>query len=310
MDAPVARRDHSSALADWSRWDSPIQDWRIEPARSIGTPFDTRLRKFTDAILVDARLSRGCVGVRREGAIGFVVVMFIADGRESGTIGAQRLYFERGDVVVWNSRQANLHFEIAQPLHKLMLFVAEERVRGLWPELISPSILHFSKGSNFSPFLAGYFGGFLGTLDTIEDPDASVAADAGVELVARAARAQIARRPVDKGSITVDAAIRYLETKLRDPEIDPDRVAAHFGISTRFLQILFARQGMTVSEWIRQRRLENCRKALQYKAPDETVTEIAFTWGFNDPSHFSRLFRQRFGMTPKAYARRYAIDTH
>ena len=34
------------------------------------------------------------------------------------------------------------------------------------------------------------------------------------------------------------------------------------------------------------------------------VSEIAFAWGFNDASHFSRAFKQRFGMSPKEYRAR------
>ncbi len=307
MDAPARRGDHPGTPPDWRRWESPIQDWRIEPARAHGRPFDTSLREFSDAVVVDARLSRGCVGVRKAASRGFVVVMFIAEGAECGASGPHRYCFERGDVVVWNSRQPNQQFEIIRPLRKFMLFMPDERVHGLWPDLISPSILHFARNA-FAPLLEGYFSAFLGELGKLSDPLASAAVDAGVELVARAARAQSRRFATGRGVVTVDAAIRYLEANLRDPDVDPDRVAAHFGVSTRYVQILFAREGMTVSDWIRQRRLENCRKALQSKRLEETITEIAFTWGFNDASHFSRLFRRRFGMTPRAYARRYGAS--
>ena len=32
-----------------------------------------------------------------------------------------------------------------------------------------------------------------------------------------------------------------------------------------------------------------------------TISEIAYKTGFNDPVYFARLFKQRTGMTPKAY---------
>jgi len=305
MDAPILHRESSNTRADLRVCENPLQDWRIEPSRSVGQPFDTRLRHFAGMLVVDARLSRGCAGIRQNAARGFVTIMFIADGQENGAIGTQRLCFGRGDVVVWNSQQANLRFEIAEPLQKFMIFLPDKRVRNLWPDLISPSILRLPQDNALSPFLAGYFNVFLAQLDTLADPDASNAVDVGAELVARAARAQTQHCAIDQRSFTIESAIRYLETNLRDPDLSPDRVAAHFGVSTRSLQILFARQGMTASEWIRQRRLDACRNALQCKTPRQTITEIAFTWGFNDPSHFTRLFRQRFGIAPKAYARRH-----
>jgi AraC-like DNA-binding protein len=38
------------------------------------------------------------------------------------------------------------------------------------------------------------------------------------------------------------------------------------------------------------------------------VTSIAFDFGFNSPTHFGRVFRARYGVTPRDY-RRQQIDT-
>ncbi|MDZ4212618.1 MAG: helix-turn-helix domain-containing protein, partial [Methylotenera sp.] len=53
-------------------------------------------------------------------------------------------------------------------------------------------------------------------------------------------------------------------------------------------------------------RLEKCRKEiLEY--PYEPLSVIAFKWGFNDMSHFSRAFKKRFGMRPTEL-KRYASE--
>jgi len=50
--------------------------------------------------------------------------------------------------------------------------------------------------------------------------------------------------------------------------------------------------------WIRQKRLEHAKALLQ--SSDKTVAEIAFACGFTDPSHFIRLYKNQYGITPKA----------
>jgi AraC-like DNA-binding protein len=61
---------------------------------------------------------------------------------------------------------------------------------------------------------------------------------------------------------------------------------------------------VSVSRWIRTRRLERCRADLRNPAlSDLTVTSIALRRGFTDPAHFSRLFRAAFGTTPSQYRR-------
>lgn len=52
-------------------------------------------------------------------------------------------------------------------------------------------------------------------------------------------------------------------------------------------------------KWLLQRRLKHSSKLLRNSPMN--VTEIAFESGFEDVSHFSRVFKDRFGVSPLAY---------
>ena len=98
--------------------------------------------------------------------------------------------------------------------------------------------------------------------------------------------------------------INYIETHLRDPELTPARIAAACKMTPRYLYQLAAGQEETVARYILRRRLELCSRALASESERErTVTAIAFDHGFNSPSHFGRVFRSRFGMTPREFRR-------
>jgi AraC family transcriptional regulator, positive regulator of tynA and feaB len=91
---------------------------------------------------------------------------------------------------------------------------------------------------------------------------------------------------------------------LHDPQLTPARVAGAMHMSPRYLHHLFEEEGETVSRYILRRRLEECARAMRDAAQlGRTVTEIAFQHGFNDASHFGRVFRERFGMSPRDYRR-------
>ena len=92
-----------------------------------------------------------------------------------------------------------------------------------------------------------------------------------------------------------------IERRLHEPALGPAAIAdAHF-ISTRHLHRLFEGEGVTVSEWIRTRRLERCRRDLEDPAlAGETVLAIASRWGLRNPGHFSRLFHAAYGVSPSA----------
>jgi AraC-like DNA-binding protein len=96
----------------------------------------------------------------------------------------------------------------------------------------------------------------------------------------------------------------YIESHLGDPDLTPTQIAtAHF-VSKRYLHKLFEAEGVSVSRWIRERRLERCRRNLadpQWAA--ETVTSIGMRWGLMDAAHFSRLFSHAYGCSPTEYRR-------
>lgn len=91
----------------------------------------------------------------------------------------------------------------------------------------------------------------------------------------------------------------HIRRQLRDPGLCPDSIAAAHHISTRYLHRLFQEQGLTVSSWIRQLRLERCRRALANPAlATVPVGAIAARWGFTQPAVFTRAFRAAYGLTP------------
>ncbi len=58
-------------------------------------------------------------------------------------------------------------------------------------------------------------------------------------------------------------------------------------------------------KWLLHRRLEHSAKLLQ--AAPMNVTEVALDSGFEDVSHFSRVFKERFGVPPTAWRRESSI---
>jgi AraC-like DNA-binding protein len=76
-------------------------------------------------------------------------------------------------------------------------------------------------------------------------------------------------------------------------------VAKRNGVSPRYVQMLFEREGMTFSEFVLAERLARAFRLLADPAHlGLKVSEIAYSVGFADLSYFNRTFRLRFGMTP------------
>ncbi|WP_180686673.1 helix-turn-helix domain-containing protein [Streptomyces gossypiisoli] len=94
----------------------------------------------------------------------------------------------------------------------------------------------------------------------------------------------------------------YIEEHLMEPDLSPESIARAHHISVRYLHKLFQNDGTTVSQWVRRRRLDACRRELS-RTPNRriTVAAVAHRWGFSSPAHFSRTFRDAYGMSPSEW---------
>ncbi|MEV4680111.1 helix-turn-helix domain-containing protein [Streptomyces kurssanovii] len=132
----------------------------------------------------------------------------------------------------------------------------------------------------------------------------SVTVDLLASVVARYQEAEDAMSPEARRSVLQARIHDFVRQRLADPDLTPETIAAAHGISTRHLYTLFREQGLTVAAWIRERRLECCRRDLaDPRLLSCTIQAVAARWGFSDPAHFSRIFRRACGMTPTDYRR-------
>ena len=148
-------------------------------------------------------------------------------------------------------------------------------------------------------------GGFLASLadaaDTIPPEQCEEVSRIALQLVRSAAReSREPRRGLSSRHALLARAQDYIDRRLSDPELSVDRVASALNCTKRYIHKAFSDSGETVAGHIWGLRLERCRDDLATTA-NRPITDIAFGWGFNSSSHFSRLFRERFGTSPRAY---------
>jgi AraC-like DNA-binding protein len=94
----------------------------------------------------------------------------------------------------------------------------------------------------------------------------------------------------------------FITRHLADRQLSPTTIAAAHHMSLRSLQQLFHDEGLTVAGWIRQRRLEHCRRDLADPAlAARPIAAIAIRWGFSSAADFSRTFRAVHGLAPSEY---------
>jgi AraC-like DNA-binding protein len=119
-------------------------------------------------------------------------------------------------------------------------------------------------------------------------------------------------RPVERAGVTPLAALREraveeIERRLSTAGASVGQIAQALKVSRAKLFSAFQADG-GVHAYIMDQRLGRARTAVADVERAEPIGDIAHRLGFSDSSHFSRLFKGRFGMTPSEYRRRAAAD--
>jgi AraC-like DNA-binding protein len=112
-----------------------------------------------------------------------------------------------------------------------------------------------------------------------------------------------ARRPVPLPA-QLQRARRYIMNHLGEPGLSPNAIASALGVSVRYLQGTFQAEGTSPFRWVQEQRLEQAARLLADPGQaGRSITDIAFGVGFTDTSHFTRSFKKRYGIGPRAYRR-------
>jgi AraC-like DNA-binding protein len=278
-------------------------EWDLEAAPN--GPFGARVRqKVLDGIRVVDCHCDPCAGRRRrteikrsEGA--FFGVLFELRGREIIRQGDTETTLSAGDFVMWDSER-EMEFRVLEPLHKLTLLISKPRLRmylGSAQNYVGRVVSGSGKAEGIA---AEALRRVARDFATIEEGDANVVLDPILSLLSATL---MARHPPNDASVGHNDSFRrfcrHIEMNLGDGSLTPATLAAAHGVSVRYLHLIFAEQGTSFGRVVRQQRLAHCRRELSVPNRKNTITEIAFRWGFNDMSHFSRSFKAEFGVSPR-----------
>ena len=95
----------------------------------------------------------------------------------------------------------------------------------------------------------------------------------------------------------------HIDRHSADPNLSAATLAQKFRCSERYVHKLFAGTGRSVGQHVNDRRISACTRDLLDNPRNRKVAEIAFAAGFQDISHFNRLFKRMNGAAPREFRR-------
>lgn len=221
--------------------------------------------------------------------------MLIQDDREA--------VLQAGDLAVYDTdRPYSLVFDDD---FRTMVVMFPKHLISLPPDMIGQlTAVRISGQGGLGGMVVPYLTQLAGNLDQLAGTTGARLAHSALDLVTTVFTRELGLDEVsaDPHRALVQRIRSYIDRNLASTDLGPATIASAHFISTRHLHGLFQEQGVTVSTWIRTRRLEQCRRdLLDPMLADRPVAAVAARWGFVDAAHFSRAFKSAFGISPSEY---------
>lgn len=109
----------------------------------------------------------------------------------------------------------------------------------------------------------------------------------------------------DQNDRVFHKAVAYIERYIGDPLLSSERIAQEIGTSPRTLYRVFAEQNCTISQYIRDRRLELFAAQIRQSPGSVRLSSLGHELGLTDSSYLSTAFKAKFGMPPREYRRQF-----
>ncbi|WP_192886544.1 helix-turn-helix domain-containing protein [Agrobacterium sp. LAD9] len=278
--------------------------WDFTEVTELEKTTSVRSRVFGDVRISDISGS-SCTGRRTsdhrslDGGDYVVIVCKLEGSERSRSANGDWHHFNSNDLMIWQNHGA-MEFVVNEWSRQIVILAPENRVKAALKRSLSAPF-HISGSTALGALVSSFMFSFAANFDRLDGPGAEAAIEMAFDLVGSAMNADNVSEALPCRTTLLKRIMKYLEHKLDDRSLTPATIANDFGISIRYLHLLFANDGTTVAGWIRQRRLERCREEIEFSTYSLSLTEMAHRWGFSDSAHFSRLFKQRYGLPPKVW---------
>jgi AraC-like DNA-binding protein len=230
----------------------------------------------------------------------YYVVTLHLHGRSQFSQGDEAVALEPNEIAIVDGMRP---FRIAfmEPVRRASAVIPHAMIDRRAPWLRSGPRRKITANSPFADLIRRHLLQLAGSGLALSEAEATVLTDNLCNLLALATARDVTPGRL-RPELMLDAVLAYCRQELNNPQLTPARVAAHFGISVRTLHSRFQRRGQSFGRWLLENRLDACGKALRNPHfRNDSVSEIAYRWGFNDLSHFNRAFRSRFGIPPRQW---------
>ena len=231
----------------------------------------------------------------------YLNILYLRSGREHLRIDYRDIHLQAGDIVLWDSTR-KMSFTVSERLEKLTLMIPETSLTSVFPNAHEYSGIPISGKFGMGAMFANHLNALEHGMADIGVESVTALMKPTMEMLATMMETHTTVSPSTMKYILLNRVKHFIISHLGEENLTPSTIAEAHNISPRYLHVLFEEVGTSVSTWIKLRRLERCKDEIfSASLSKRPLSDIAYKWGFNHPSHFSKVFKKEYGLSPRAF---------
>ncbi|RZI53771.1 MAG: helix-turn-helix domain-containing protein [Pseudonocardia sp.] len=208
----------------------------------------------------------------------------------------------------WYRGNAPYRIETREPF-ELVHFLISDRYTNLIQESIGETTSMVRRDARLYGMLDAFISG-LSRIDTLPDQPANGSLELPlIQIIATLRNSDAPIRVENENLVSgvkfLACAKRYISEHLNKTDLNSTCIADACHVSVRYLYKLFAADGTTINEYVRNERLEAVMRDLHDpEIAYKSIRDLSLNRGFVSPAHFSRVFKDKYGMPPADFRAR------
>lgn len=233
-----------------------------------------------------------------------IVLNFLLSGWCEATQDGRSTHIPAGSATFFNaSRPYNLSF--GEPFRVAALTMPQSMLANgvACPDRATAQDL--AQRSELYPLVTAYIGQLIASPPSLDPSTAMRVSQNLADLISAMIAETVQQSPIplsEHRTVAVTQIRAFVDRNLSNPDLSPNVVSEALRMSPRHINRLLAAEGTSLGRLIWRMRLD--RIAIELRDPalaSRSISEIAYSRGFNDMTHFSKIFRQAFGVSPRDY---------
>jgi AraC-like DNA-binding protein len=300
----------------WQGW-TPFRDWVFDHLNGVELTTDDEetfsgkiqafapgFRSMVSSKATGRRTANRTMASVRSRPSDTVSIVVVQSGQIAIEIGGEVMVAQSGDFLISDSALPHrLYLEPARGAvsDANLLRLQRSSVSTISLPSLSSGKFVFDGTEPSSRVLQAFLASFFDAAEDLDEAGARAFENAAAQLLTNLLELS-GTELTAKSQAALTRVTGELTSRVRDPCLRLEDVASELGISPRSRQRLFQGIGATPSQWLETRRLEMIATELRSsRHANRSVTQIALSCGYNNLSHFSRVFKRRYGVSPSVY---------